>query len=282
MSDLAVVGAATSAPASAAELAARIPVPRRLPDRTTASRFGTSRRRPTPLWVSCPEAWRRRYIKGEKQPPRARCSWAVASTTRCRRITGGSSSTATASRSTRCSTSTGSNGPRSSKSRTTSGRRLGGGAHSSTRVRARAAGRRARDGRARPAPRRSGRRPAKARVRDRARSRVDRALLPRPRDAERGLGRRAFADCRRLQGQEQPHQPRTRPTRIRKPGLYLAGRWLEGYPARELLLRADRQARHMSISTYAGLCRAGNYVALFGIQTPESVLVSDDGPSSAF
>ena len=69
MSDLAVVGAATSAPASAAELAARIPVPRRLPERYDGEPLRHLSPSSYSLWVSCPEAWRRRYIKGEKQPP---------------------------------------------------------------------------------------------------------------------------------------------------------------------------------------------------------------------
>ena len=66
MTDLVLAG---EAPATAAELAARIPVPRRLPERYD----GEPPRHLSPssysLWVSCPEAWRRRYIKGEKPPP---------------------------------------------------------------------------------------------------------------------------------------------------------------------------------------------------------------------
>ena len=55
-------------PATAAQLAATIQVPTRLP-----ARDGEPLRHLSPssysLWVVCPEAWRRRYIKGEKPPP---------------------------------------------------------------------------------------------------------------------------------------------------------------------------------------------------------------------
>jgi hypothetical protein len=69
MSDLALVRPMAGVPATAADLAARIPVPTRLPERYD----GKPLRHLSPwsytLWVSCPEAWRRRYIKGEKPPP---------------------------------------------------------------------------------------------------------------------------------------------------------------------------------------------------------------------
>jgi hypothetical protein len=69
MSDLTLAGAERSAPASAAELAARIPVPRRLPQRYDGEPLQHLSPSSYSLWVSCPEAWRRRYIKGEKPPP---------------------------------------------------------------------------------------------------------------------------------------------------------------------------------------------------------------------
>jgi hypothetical protein len=69
MSDLMLAGAARPAPVSAAELAARIPVPRRLPDRYDGEPLRHLSPSSYSLWVSCPEAWRRRYIKGEKPPP---------------------------------------------------------------------------------------------------------------------------------------------------------------------------------------------------------------------
>jgi hypothetical protein len=54
---------------SAAELAARIPVPSRLPDRYDGEPLRHLSPSSYSLWISCPEAWRRRYIKGEKPPP---------------------------------------------------------------------------------------------------------------------------------------------------------------------------------------------------------------------
>src|SRR5947199_7212446 len=69
MSDLMVAGAAEPARASAAELAAHIPVPKRLPERYDGEPLQHLSPSSYALWVSCPEAWRRRYIKGEKPPP---------------------------------------------------------------------------------------------------------------------------------------------------------------------------------------------------------------------
>jgi hypothetical protein len=69
MSDLTLAGAEQSGPATAAELAARIPVPRRLPERHDGERLQHLSPSSYSLWVSCPEAWRRRYIKGEKPSP---------------------------------------------------------------------------------------------------------------------------------------------------------------------------------------------------------------------
>src|SRR5438876_11198745 len=68
MTDL-VLARAAGAPASAADLAARIPVPRRLPERYDGEPLRHLSPSSYSLWVSCPEAWRRRYIKGEKPPP---------------------------------------------------------------------------------------------------------------------------------------------------------------------------------------------------------------------
>lgn len=72
MTTLTAAGAEQSAPAeapTAADLAARIALPVRLPERHD----GEPLRHLSPscylLWVSCTEAWRRRYIKGEKPPP---------------------------------------------------------------------------------------------------------------------------------------------------------------------------------------------------------------------
>jgi PD-(D/E)XK nuclease superfamily len=70
MSHLTLAGAERSAPATtAADLAARIPVPQRLPERYDGERLRHLSPSSYTLWVSCPEAWRRRYIKGEKPPP---------------------------------------------------------------------------------------------------------------------------------------------------------------------------------------------------------------------
>jgi hypothetical protein len=69
MSDLTLAGAVQSAPAAAADLAARIPVPKRLPERYDGEPLQHLSLSYYSLWVSCPEAWRRRYIKGEKPAP---------------------------------------------------------------------------------------------------------------------------------------------------------------------------------------------------------------------
>ena len=72
MAQLIVAGADNSAPAAAptaADLAARIPLPVRLPERHGGEPLRHLSPSSYSLWVSCPEAWRRRYIKGEKPPP---------------------------------------------------------------------------------------------------------------------------------------------------------------------------------------------------------------------
>jgi PD-(D/E)XK nuclease superfamily len=72
MTDLVLAGAERSAPAvpsTAASLAARIPVPARLPERYDGEPLRHLSPSSYSLWVSCPEAWRRRYIQGEKPPP---------------------------------------------------------------------------------------------------------------------------------------------------------------------------------------------------------------------
>src|SRR5436305_4496986 len=69
MADLTLARPLQDAPATAAELAARIPVPRRLPERYDGEPLRHLSPSSYSLWVSCPEAWRRRYIKGEKPPP---------------------------------------------------------------------------------------------------------------------------------------------------------------------------------------------------------------------
>src|SRR5436305_2600201 len=68
MTDLVLAGAA-DASATAAKLAARIPVPRRLPERYDGEPLRHLSPSSYSLWVSCPEEWRRRYINGEKQAP---------------------------------------------------------------------------------------------------------------------------------------------------------------------------------------------------------------------
>jgi hypothetical protein len=55
MSDLMVVGAARPAPVSAAELAAPIPVPTRLPERYDGEPLSHLSPSSYALWVSCPE-----------------------------------------------------------------------------------------------------------------------------------------------------------------------------------------------------------------------------------
>src|SRR6202035_1124038 len=69
MADLTLTRPLQDAPVTAAELAARIPVPRRLPERYDGEPLQHLSPSSYSLWVSCPEAWRRRYIKGEKPPP---------------------------------------------------------------------------------------------------------------------------------------------------------------------------------------------------------------------
>ena len=72
MSHLTFAGAERSAPAApptAAALAARIPVPQQLPERYDGEPLRHLSPSSYSLWVSCPEAWRRRYIKGEKPSP---------------------------------------------------------------------------------------------------------------------------------------------------------------------------------------------------------------------
>jgi hypothetical protein len=71
MAQLIVAGADNSVPAAAptaADLAARIPLPVRLPERYDGEPLRHLSSSSYSLWVSCPEAWRRRYIKGEKPP----------------------------------------------------------------------------------------------------------------------------------------------------------------------------------------------------------------------
>ncbi|HET6864722.1 MAG TPA: PD-(D/E)XK nuclease family protein [Solirubrobacteraceae bacterium] len=72
MTQLIVAGAdrsAPAAPATAADLAARIALPVKLPERHDGEPLRHLSPSSYSLWVSCPEAWRRRYIKGEKPPP---------------------------------------------------------------------------------------------------------------------------------------------------------------------------------------------------------------------
>ena len=69
----------------------------------------------------------------------------------------------------------------------------------------------------------------KARVHARARPRVERAVLPRPRDPA-ARRRRAAAGGRRLQGQDHAAD-QYKADHDFQPAVYLAGRWLEGDPA---------------------------------------------------
>jgi hypothetical protein len=71
MSDLALIAAATpaSGPQAAAELAAQIPIPTRLPIRYDGERLRHLSASSYTKWVTCPETWRRHYIKGEQTPP---------------------------------------------------------------------------------------------------------------------------------------------------------------------------------------------------------------------
>src|SRR2546423_10628253 len=72
MAQLTAAGATPSARAAAptaADLAARIPLPVRLPERYDGEPLRHLSPSSYSLWVSCPDAWRRRYIKGEKPPP---------------------------------------------------------------------------------------------------------------------------------------------------------------------------------------------------------------------
>ena len=56
-------------PASAAELAGRIPVPVRLPARYDGQPIRHLSPSSYGLWVMCREAWRRKYICGEREAP---------------------------------------------------------------------------------------------------------------------------------------------------------------------------------------------------------------------
>ena len=70
MSDLNVVRAhAVPAQTTAAELAARIPVPTRLPERSDREPLRPLSATSYQKWIACPEAWRRYYIKGERPAP---------------------------------------------------------------------------------------------------------------------------------------------------------------------------------------------------------------------
>ena len=103
-------------PPTAADLAARIPVPVRLPERYDGEPLRHLSPSSYSLLGQLPGGVAPALHQGrEAAAVRRRCSSAAASMTRCRPITGGSSSTATGSRSTSCSTSTASNGTPSSR-----------------------------------------------------------------------------------------------------------------------------------------------------------------------
>jgi hypothetical protein len=73
MTNLALAPAGAAAPApgptTAAELAARIPLPRQLPPRHDGEPIGHLSHSSYALWVNCKEAWRLRYLQGHKEPP---------------------------------------------------------------------------------------------------------------------------------------------------------------------------------------------------------------------
>jgi len=71
MSDLALAPADTPAQGAttAAALAARIDVPRRLPPRHDGEPIRHLSHSSYALWVNCKEAWRLKYLQGRKEPP---------------------------------------------------------------------------------------------------------------------------------------------------------------------------------------------------------------------
>jgi len=73
MTNLAVAPAGAAAPAqgptTAAELAARIPLPRQLPPRHDGEPIQHLSHSSYSLWLVCPEAWRVRYLQQRKEPP---------------------------------------------------------------------------------------------------------------------------------------------------------------------------------------------------------------------
>ena len=76
MTDLALAAADAPAPAeaaltTAAALAARIPIPTRLPVRYDGEPLRHLSATSYSLWISCPEAWRRKNLLGERQPKSA-------------------------------------------------------------------------------------------------------------------------------------------------------------------------------------------------------------------
>ena len=113
MTHLAVAAADAPAPAgppTAAALAARIQIPRRLPIRYDGQPLRHLSHSSYTRFLLCPEDWRRHYLKGERTPPAGRCSSAAASTTPSPPTTGASSTTTTRSRSTRSRTPTATTG----------------------------------------------------------------------------------------------------------------------------------------------------------------------------
>ena len=72
MTNLALAPTGDRAPAqgttTAAELAARIPLPRQLPPRRDGEPIRHLSHSSYSLWLACPEAWRLRYLQQRKQP----------------------------------------------------------------------------------------------------------------------------------------------------------------------------------------------------------------------
>lgn len=76
MTDLALAAAdapasAEPAPTTAAALAARIPIPTRLPPRYDGEPLRHLSNTSYTLFIACPEAWRRKNLLGERQPKSA-------------------------------------------------------------------------------------------------------------------------------------------------------------------------------------------------------------------
>ena len=248
MTDLALAPADAPAPAagatSAAALASRIEIPRRLPPRSDDGEpIRHLSHSSYALWVTCKEAWRLRYLQQRREPTSGAMFLGSrvddALTLYHRRIL---------EHGERLDLAQVTDAYRDLWRTETRGR--GAGARrglerhpSARRVRARRAGARADLRAARPQARGAGRGATPARVHARTGSHgVDGRLLPRPRNPQPALDRRAARPRRRLQGQGQPDRPAD--GRPRPAGKPLPRRPLARGPARRgVRVRADREAR---------------------------------------